>query len=209
MSTEELKEMKRSAMDTIGIATFALSIIIAVYLAAQNGPLATQEEVGIPEVQEEDLGAILAMGGGLPGYDIDEDGDADYIESGFAHFIKIYNEGGFDYPGGWVYIQELPREDIPGQEIERNITLPSLHFSPSDLAESGVGSVVSFTASEEDSGLEILVIYRTLGRDMNTYTVAITSEAASFRIIDRLGGEGAGIIEVEEIEILGPSIPTF
>ncbi|MFQ5816281.1 MAG: hypothetical protein ACE5G7_07280, partial [Candidatus Hydrothermarchaeaceae archaeon] len=139
--------MKRTAMDTIGIATFALSIIIVVYLAAQGGPLATQEEAGIPEVQR-DLGTILEVGGGLPGYDIDANGDADYVESGFAHFIKIYNEGGFDYPGGGVYIQELPREDIPGQEIERNITIPPLHFSPSDLAESSVGSIVSFTASE-------------------------------------------------------------
>lgn len=154
-----------------------------------------------------DLGAVEVRGGGLPGYDINEDGEVDYIQFGFQHFVEIYKMGGFDYPGGIIQIQELPRGELQPSEIGRNITIPPMHFHPSYLAESSVGSVVIFSAKDEESGLEVDVVYKTLGRYLDTYSLLIRNEFGAYQIKDRIFEEDAGTIEKEEVEKLGVGFP--
>ncbi|MEE9593997.1 MAG: hypothetical protein V3V92_01215 [Candidatus Hydrothermarchaeales archaeon] len=185
-----------------------LFVVLGILVLGYIGTKQNDQNPGVaPRVVPGDLGAIEVKGGGLPGYDIDEDGIADYIQFGFQHFVEIYNEGGFDYPGGEIQIQELPRSRLQPQEIGRNITIPSMHFFPSDLVESSVGSVAIFTAKDEGLSLEIDVLYKTLGRHMDTYAVLIRDENGIYQIKDITFGEGAGTIELGEVEKLGVSFP--
>ncbi len=137
-----------------------------------------------------DLGAIRIKGGGLPGYDINGDGKADYRQAGFFQYVEIYDKGGFDYPGGEV--------EIVGA---RNLSLPALRFAASDLAESSLGSVVIFTAKDENTGLEVEVIVKTLGKELNTYRVFIKGPQGSYHFIDYIDEEGAGTFQKDEVEI--------
>ncbi len=191
-------------MKAKGIMVVALGILVLGCLGPEE---AVQKLRETPAKYLSDLGAIEVNGGGLPGYDINEDGEVDYIQFGFQHFVELYKEGGFDYPGGVIQIQELPRGDLQPQEIGRNITIPPLYFHPSDLVESSVGSVAIFTAEEKNSGLKIDVVYKTLGRNLDTYSVLIVNEDGTYQIKDRIFGEGVGTIEGEEVEKLGSSFP--
>ncbi|MEE8168607.1 MAG: hypothetical protein V3T58_07025 [Candidatus Hydrothermarchaeales archaeon] len=143
-----------------------------------------------------ELGVIRVKGGGLPGYDIDGDGRSDYIQSGFYQFVERYKEGGFDYPGGEIQLTS----------VDRNITMPSLHFSPYDLAESPAGSVVIFSAEEENLGIGVDVIYKTIGRTLISYTLIMKTPDGSFFIMDDLEAENVGTFEEREVEVLRSSI---
>ncbi len=138
-----------------------------------------------------ELGAIRVKGGGLPGYDINGDGKADYTQAGFFQYVEVYDKGGFDYPGGEVDIVDA----------EKTISLPPLHFAPSDLAESTLGSVVIFLARDDATGLEVEIIVKTLGKELNTYRVLIDGPQGSYRFIDLLDEKGAGTFDVDEVEI--------
>jgi len=185
-----------------------LFVVLGILILGYIGTRQSDQNPGVaPRIVQGDLGAIEVKGGGLPGFDMDENGEPDYIQFGFQHFLEIYNEGGFDYPGGEIQIQELPRGSLQPQEIGKNIIIPSMRFTPYDLAQSSVGSVAIFTAKDEEMGVEFDVIYKTLGRYMDTYAVLIRDENASYQIKDKIIGEGAGTIELGEVEKLGVSFP--
>ena len=143
-----------------------------------------------------DLGGVRVRGDGLPGYDIDRDGKADYISFGFGHFKELYASGGFNYGPGSI---ELKKSEI-------NITLPPLDFKAEEIAESSVGSVVTFYAVDVNSTISSRVIYKTLGPSLNTYTVVMDNvDGGSYIIYDTIGENGSGTIEEREIEIVGRS----
>jgi hypothetical protein len=126
-----------------------------------------------------DLGAVTIRGDGLPGYDIDRDGEADYLSKGFGYYKEIYQGGGFEYGPGALLLEEFGTE----------IMMPRVHFINDTLVESGVGSVVIFSAKENVSGFE------------GTFV-----DGESYTITDLLGVEGAGEIGEREVEIVGRMI---
>jgi hypothetical protein len=141
-----------------------------------------------------DIGAIKVRGDGLPGYDIDRDGEADYLSKGFGYYKELHESGGFEYRSGIIELEDF----------ELNLTLPNLNFEPTDIVESGVGSVVSFAANNESSSISVTVIYKTLGPALNTYNVFIKySDGETYNIIDVISENGDGTIEENEVEIAG------
>ncbi len=146
----------------------------------------------------QDLGAVTIRGDGLPGYDINRDGEADYLSKGFGYYKGLYNAGGFEYGPGEITLEEF---DVV-------ILLPTLYFQPYDIVESSVGSVVSFNAIDEDSDINVDVILKTLGPTLTTYNLFINGyDEDSYRIIDAIeGDEGVGIIEEKEVEIAGKMV---
>jgi len=75
-----------------------------------------------------DLGVVTVRGDGLPGYDINRDGDVDYLSEGFGYYKNLYSTGGFEYGPG----------NIMFEEFETEINMPELHFQPNEIVESGV-----------------------------------------------------------------------
>ncbi|RMF91659.1 MAG: hypothetical protein D6733_00560 [Methanobacteriota archaeon] len=141
-----------------------------------------------------DIGAVRVWGDGMPGYDIDRDGRADYLSEGFGYYKELYNGGGFQYRAGKMELKEF----------SINLTLPELSFRPDDIVESGVGSVVSFTAENSSQNVEATVIYKTLGPSLDTYNLIVRySDGKTYRFIDVISEEGGGTIENEEVEIAG------
>ena len=142
-----------------------------------------------------DLGVITVRGDGLPGYDINRDGKADYLSEGFGYYKNLYNTGGFEYGPGVIILEDF----------ETEINMPTLKFQPDEIRESGVGSFVSFTAEDENSPLKAEIILKTLGPEITTYNLFIDDQTGkSYTIIDVLDTEkGAGTLEEREVEIPG------
>jgi hypothetical protein len=145
-----------------------------------------------------DLGAVTIRGDGLPGYDVNRDGEADYLSKGFGYYKGLYTDGGFEYGPGEIILEEF---DVV-------ILLPPLYFQPYDIVESSVGSVVNFNAVDENSDLDIDVILKTLGPALTTYNLVINGyDEDSYRIVDAIDAdEGAGTIEEKEVEIAGKMV---
>lgn len=197
MKTEEGKEAekeegeetkKKTLMIVIGLIVLVV-LVSGVYLYG-SGKKIEKSVVNMTAVR--DIGVVKVRGDGIPGYDIDRDGKADYLSTGFGYYKELYELGGFEYgPGG-----------IELEEFGLSFTLPVLHFKPDDIVESGVGSVVSFAA--ENGSVSVTVIYKTLGPALSTYTVFIDGvDGESYIIIDSLTANGSGTIEEGEVEIVG------
>jgi len=139
-----------------------------------------------------DLGAVKARGEGLPGFDIDRDGEADYLTQGFGYYKGIYGSGGFEYLGG----------ELELEEFGVNISLPAMKLEPDELIESSVGSVVSFAG--ENGSVSVTVSYKTLGPALTTYNLFIQQAGGeSYYIIDRIDRNGSGVIEEREVNLPG------
>lgn len=144
-----------------------------------------------------DLGAITARGDGLPGYDIDRNGEADYLSKGFGYYKALYEEGGFEYGPGAIYLEEF---DI-------NIDIPPMNLTPEDIVESGVGSVVEFSGEDPETGFKTNMIIKTLGASLSTYTLHLRPpDGESYTITDLISEDGAGTIAEKEIDIAGHMI---
>jgi hypothetical protein len=191
--TPKIEILRENKKLIAGGALVLLIIIFASLLLFNRGPeIVSRPPVNMSFVK--DLGAVSMRGDGLPGYDIDRSGEADYLSKGFGYYKEIYASGGFEYGPGEIELKEL----------ETVITLPILNFAAEEIVESGVGSVVSFSAEDEATGTSILVILKTLGPSLTTYNLFIDDyQGESYGIIDVIGGEGSGIIEEKEIEIVG------
>ena len=68
--------------------------------------------------------------------------------------------------------------------------------------------MVSFNAVDEDSGINVDVILKTLGPALTTYNVFINGyDEDSYRIIDVIDAEeGTGTIQEKEVEIAGKMV---
>jgi hypothetical protein len=176
----------------VGIGIFLLIVVVLGFIFFTGSEKADESAVNMSAIK--DIGAVTFRGDGLPGYDVNRDGEPDYLSSGFGYYKELFRAGGFDYGPGAIELEEFDVE----------IILPPLHFQPEDIRESGVGSVVEFTAVDENSTVSVIVILKTLGPSLTTYNLFIDeTEGESYSIIDSIGVSGSGTIEVKEVEIAG------
>ncbi len=179
----------------LGGISIILIIAAITFFTLFPGEKAVVEE-GVNMSAELDLGSVTIRGDGLPGYDINRDGNTDYLSEGFGYYKNLYITGGFEYGPGIIILEDF----------ETEINMPELKFRPNEIGESGVGSFVSFIANDETSPLKAEIILKTLGPELTTYNLFIDDQAGqSYSIIDILGPEeeGAGKIEEREVEIPG------
>jgi hypothetical protein len=178
----------------VGVLNIILIIAAVGFFFFYDGGDATpQDAVNMSIVK--DLGAVTIRGDGLPGYDINRDGEADYLSKGFGYYRNIYKAGGFDYGPGEIVLEEFGI----------TLNLPALRFGAEDIRESSIGSVVSFNAKGQNSSLSIGVILKTLGPSLTTYNLFINNyEGKSYSVIDSIDDEeGRGVIAEKEVEIAG------
>lgn len=141
--------------------------------------------------EEKDLGA-LKVTGELPGYDVDRDGEADYLKLGLFPYVDAYKRGGFNYSGGRIEILET----------NKTIILPPMYFFPSDMTETSVGGYVIFEASGkmQDAQIDVSVRVSAFGRQVNSYVVSIAYPGKDPYILrDIADGKTPGTFEKEEI----------
>lgn len=173
------------------IIAFIIVLVViglSLYLRGSDHSEKTKADLSTPR----NLGSVIVTGGGLPGYDIDEDGTADYLSKGFGYYKKLNETDGFDYTAGRI-------EFI---DYGENISLPGMRFIPDEIVESGVGSVAIFSSEGSAGGYSATVIFKTLGAALSTYTVSITDpEGTSYTIIDVISEDGSGMIGEREVEI--------
>jgi hypothetical protein len=182
---------KKNLIIKVGLIVLIVAVL-AIFYFYNLSPKVDENPVNMSLVK--DLGAVKIRGDGLPGYDINRDGEADYIAAGFGYYKGIYEQGGFQYgPGGFELV-----------EFDMEILLPELEFVPEEIVESGVGSVIIFHATDESSGASVRIILKTLGPALNTYNLIIDNlEGESYNIIDLLDEEGSGSFQTKEVEIVG------
>jgi hypothetical protein len=195
---EEKKPIwKNNRYILVGVLNILLIIVaLGFFYFYDGGEAVPKDTVNMSIIQ--DLGAVTIRGDGLPGYDINRNGEADYLSKGFGYYKGLYNAGGFEYGPG----------EITLDEFEVVILLPPLYFQPYDIVESSVGSVVSFNAIDENSDINVDVILKTLGPSLTTYNLIINGyDEDSYRIVDAIDAdEGAGTIEEKEVEIAGKMV---
>jgi hypothetical protein len=176
----------------IGIGIFLLIVVALGYFFFLGSEKADESAVNMSATK--DIGAVTFRGDGLPGYDVNRDGEPDYLTSGFGYYKELYRVGGFEYGPGAIKLEEFDVE----------ILLPRLKFKNESIVESGVGSVVEFSAVDENSTLSITVILKTLGPSLTTYNLFIDeTDGESYSIIDSIGVNGSGRIQEKEVEIAG------
>ncbi len=189
----EKQEGNQGDKKKILIIAFVIVVIViglSLYLKGVEDTAKTSADLSTPR----DLGSVIVTGGGLPGYDIDEDGAADYLSKGFGYYKKLNETGGFDYRPGHIEFADYGE----------GVSLPGMHFTPDEIVESGVGSVMIFSSEDTASGYRVTVIFKTLGAALNTYTVSITDPAGiSYTVIDVISEDGSGMIGEREVEISG------
>jgi len=173
-------------------AMIAVLIVFAALVVFQktrvNGTVTKQPLIS----EEKDLGA-LKVTGELPGYDIDKDGEADYLKFGLFPYVDAYKKGGFNYSGGRIEILET----------NTTIILPPMYFFPSDMTETSVGGYVIFGARSEASqndSIDVSVRVSAFGRQVNSYAVSIAYPGKDPYILrDIADGKTPGSFEKEEI----------
>ncbi len=196
------KELEKKSPDwkseknlLIGAGLAILLVIVVVFFAFYKGARPPESRVNMSLVK--DLDAVEIRGDGLPGYDVNRDGKVDYLASGFAYYKGLYDAGGFEYGPGAIKLKEF--------DIE--IILPELNFTSEDIRESGVGSVVEFSARDENTSVEANVILKTLGPSLSTYTLHVKDrDGQSYILTDLLNEEGEGTLQAREVDIVGRMI---
>ena len=194
-NTQSLKEKLKSFFEekkTLPAVVLIIVLLVAFFLLGKGGNVSPQSTVNMSFTM--DLGAITIRGDGMPGYDVDRNNRADYLEKGFGYYKGLYEVGGFEYGPGELKLEEFGVD----------IGLPVLSFAPVDITESSVGSVVEFSAEDPDSDLSVSVILKTLGPSLTTYNLFIENyQGETYGIVDSIGVTGSGTIEPKEVEIQG------
>jgi hypothetical protein len=190
---KEDKALLREKKNLIISVALVILIILAAGLFYYFKDRGKVDESAVNMSHVQDLGAVTIRGDGLPGYDIDRDGEADYLTHGFGYYKGLYEAGGFEYgPGG-----------IELEEFKISLTLPVLNISPDEIVESNVGSVVIFNGVDDNSTVEVIVILKTLGPSLTTYNLFIEKGGESYNIFDIIEKNGTGTIEEDEVEVSG------
>ena len=189
-------------------AIFAVASLVVILLIGSgffyfSGKKAEVEKLPVKNtsIDIKTLGA-LKINGSLPGYDFNNNGKADYLESGLFPYVEAFKKGGFDYRGAEI--------NFTLQGSNYSLKIPAMKMHAKDMAQSTVGSYVIFEGStkdenEKEATLNLLV--KTLGREVTVYEVVFLTESGQYTFTDLPSESSPG--EFEEKEIRAPGIIRF
>lgn len=190
----------------IFVASFVIFLLIASGFFYFSGKKAESKKNEIKNTNMsiktiKTLGAIK-VNGSLPGYDFNNDGKADYLESGLFPYVEAFNKGGFDYEGAEI--------SFTLQGNNYSLKIPAMKMHAKDMAQSTVGSYVIFEGSAKDENekeVSLSLLVKTLGREVTVYEIVFLTETGQYSFTDLPGESSPG--EFEEKEIRAPGIIRF
>lgn len=199
---EEKKGEKKKYAIIAGAFLILLMLIVSGFFYFSGKKAESKEpEVKNASVKIKTLG-VLKINGSLPGYDFDNNGKADYLESGLFPYVEAFNKGGFDYEGAEINFS------LKGNNY--TLKIPAMKMHAKDMAQSTVGSFVIFEGNaknEDEKEVSLNLLVKTLGREVTVYQIVFLTENAQYTFTDLPGESTPG--SFDEKEIRAPGIIRF